>query len=109
MIDASLGDILYVLNPTFSSELIKRLETNARESRAFDGTMYTPGVVGKYPVMLYLTVSESLPLVSSVADPDLRRIHMLLGLPDPLVRDTDPDVLVRDTDPDLDPSIIKQK
>ncbi len=47
MIDASLGDILYVLNPTFSSELIKRLETNARESRAFDGTMYTPGVVGK--------------------------------------------------------------
>lgn len=46
VIDASLGDILYVLNPTFTSELIKRLETNARESRAFDGTMYTPGVVG---------------------------------------------------------------
>lgn len=46
VIDASLSDILYVLNPTFSPELIKRLETNARESRAFDGTMYTPGVVG---------------------------------------------------------------
>lgn len=46
VIDASLGDILYVLNPTFSTELIKRLETNARESRAFDGTKYTPGVVG---------------------------------------------------------------
>jgi len=46
VIDASLGDILYVLNPTFSSSLIKRLETSTKESRAFDGTMYTPGVVG---------------------------------------------------------------
>ena len=46
VIDASLGDILYVLNPTFSSDLIKRLETSTKESRAFDGSMYTPGVVG---------------------------------------------------------------
>merc|ERR1719474_358510 len=46
VIDASLRDILYVLNPTFTKELIKQLETNTKESRAFDGTMYTPGVVG---------------------------------------------------------------
>jgi len=46
VIDASLGDILYVLNPTFSKELILRLATSARESRAFDGTKYSPGVVG---------------------------------------------------------------
>jgi hypothetical protein len=37
---------------------------------------------------------------TSVADPDPRRIHMFLGLPDP-------DPVVRYTDPD--PSIIKEK
>jgi len=46
VLDASLSDILYVLNPTFTRELIKRMETNTKESRAYDGTMYTPGVVG---------------------------------------------------------------
>ena len=46
VIDASLSDILYVLNPTFTPELIKKLETSSREARAYDGTMYTPGVVG---------------------------------------------------------------
>jgi len=46
VIDASLGDILYVLNPTFTLELVKRLETSTREARAYDGTKYTPGVVG---------------------------------------------------------------
>jgi len=46
VIDASLRDILYVLNPTFTKELIKQLETNTSLSRAYDGTKYTPGVVG---------------------------------------------------------------
>jgi len=46
VIDASLADILYVLNPTFDSALIRRLETSTRESRAYDGTNYIPGVVG---------------------------------------------------------------
>merc|ERR1719290_776910 len=46
IIDASLADILYVLNPTFDMELIRRLETSTRESRAYDGTNYIPGVVG---------------------------------------------------------------
>ena len=30
VIDASLADILYVLNPTFDKELIRRLETSTR-------------------------------------------------------------------------------
>ena len=30
IIDASLADILYVLNPTFDMELIRRLETSTR-------------------------------------------------------------------------------
>ncbi len=42
----------------------------------------------------------------SVADPDIHRIHMFLGLLDP-----DPDPLDRGMDPDPDPdtSIIKNK
>ena len=46
VIDASLNDILYVLNPTFSKELIQKLATGTKEARAYDGTKYTPGVVG---------------------------------------------------------------
>ena len=46
VIDASLGDILYVLNPTFTSELILRLASSSKEARAYDGTKYIPGVVG---------------------------------------------------------------
>ena len=46
VIDASLGDILYVLNPTFTPELIQRLATSSKEARAYDGTKYIPGVVG---------------------------------------------------------------
>ena len=46
IIDASLGDILYVLNPTFTPELIRRLATSSKEVRAYDGTKYIPGVVG---------------------------------------------------------------
>jgi len=46
VIDASLGDILYVLNPTFSEELICRLANSTKEARAYDGTKYSPGVVG---------------------------------------------------------------
>ena len=46
IIDASLNDILYVLNPTFTPELIQRLATSSKEARAYDGTKYVPGVVG---------------------------------------------------------------
>ncbi|XP_059473483.1 U4/U6.U5 tri-snRNP-associated protein 2 [Neocloeon triangulifer] len=46
IIDSSLDDIKYVLNPTFDTELIKNLDTSSKLSRAIDGTMYLPGIVG---------------------------------------------------------------
>ena len=69
IIDPSLSDIIYVLNPTFTSkvggpaiffstcllciyaaysdaQVIKDLETSSKEVRAYNGTLYLPGVVG---------------------------------------------------------------
>ncbi|KAK3089752.1 hypothetical protein FSP39_006198 [Pinctada imbricata] len=46
IIDSSLEDIIYVLNPTFTTEAISVLDTNSKLSRAYDGTTYLPGVVG---------------------------------------------------------------
>ncbi|RVE53249.1 hypothetical protein evm_002082 [Chilo suppressalis] len=46
VIDSSLNDIKYVLNPIFSTEQIKQLDTDTKMSRAIDGTMYMPGIVG---------------------------------------------------------------
>lgn len=46
VIDSSLDDIKYVLNPTFTRENIKTLNTNTRMSRAYDSTLYFPGIVG---------------------------------------------------------------
>eukprot|EP01132_Coremiostelium_polycephalum_P004532 gene4532-5648_t len=46
VIDASLDDIKYLLNPTFTSTQIKNLDTNSTYSRALDGTQYLPGIVG---------------------------------------------------------------
>ena len=46
VIDSSLGDILFVLKPTFTKESIKALETSTKHSRAYDGTTYRPGVFG---------------------------------------------------------------
>ncbi|KAK3727510.1 hypothetical protein QZH41_018373, partial [Actinostola sp. cb2023] len=43
VIDSSLDDIKYVLNPTFTKEDIKLMDTSAKMSRAFDGTTYLPG------------------------------------------------------------------
>ncbi|CAH2068315.1 unnamed protein product, partial [Iphiclides podalirius] len=42
VIDSSLNDIKYVLNPIFTPEQIKQLDTNTKMSRAIDGTMYMP-------------------------------------------------------------------
>lgn len=36
----------YVLNPTFSVEQIKAFDKNQKMSRAYDGTVYLPGIVG---------------------------------------------------------------
>ncbi len=46
IIDPSLSDIVYVLDPTFSQDLIRQVEKRDKEVRAFCGTMYLPGVVG---------------------------------------------------------------
>jgi U4/U6.U5 tri-snRNP-associated protein 2 len=34
------------LNPTFTSEQISQLDSNSKMSRAYDGTLYLPGIVG---------------------------------------------------------------
>uniref|UniRef100_A0A8D8S0N9 ubiquitinyl hydrolase 1 n=1 Tax=Cacopsylla melanoneura TaxID=428564 RepID=A0A8D8S0N9_9HEMI len=46
IVDSSLDDIKYVLNPTFTTEQIKQLDTSDKTSRAIDGTLYLPGIVG---------------------------------------------------------------
>ncbi|XP_039276651.1 U4/U6.U5 tri-snRNP-associated protein 2 isoform X1 [Nilaparvata lugens] len=46
IVDSSLDDIKYVLNPTFTSEHIKQLDSSNKLSRAIDGTLYLPGIVG---------------------------------------------------------------
>ncbi|XP_059060298.1 U4/U6.U5 tri-snRNP-associated protein 2 [Achroia grisella] len=46
VIDSSLNDIKYVLNPIFTMEQIKQLDSDTKMSRAIDGTMYMPGIVG---------------------------------------------------------------
>ncbi|CAF0812132.1 unnamed protein product [Adineta ricciae] len=46
IIDSSLDDIKYVLNPTYSNEQIENLDKNEKMVRAYDGTLYLPGIVG---------------------------------------------------------------
>ncbi|BFZ17968.1 hypothetical protein BsWGS_21007 [Bradybaena similaris] len=46
IIDSSLDDIIYVLNPTFTDIMIRKLDKNPKLSRAYDGTTYLPGIVG---------------------------------------------------------------
>ena len=45
-IDSSLNDIIFVVNPTFSSDYIKNKLEQSKMSRAYDGTHYLPGIVG---------------------------------------------------------------
>lgn len=44
--DSSLNDIKYVLNPIFDEEQITQMDSDTKMSRATDGTMYMPGIVG---------------------------------------------------------------
>ncbi|KAL4458676.1 hypothetical protein ABPG75_013541 [Micractinium tetrahymenae] len=44
--DRSLGDIQYVLNPTFTPEDVSRLDAAVSWARALDGSEYMPGLVG---------------------------------------------------------------
>ncbi|CAF1311187.1 unnamed protein product [Didymodactylos carnosus] len=45
IIDSSLDDIKYVLDPTYTKEHIQQLDKNAKLVRAYDGTLYLPGIV----------------------------------------------------------------
>jgi len=46
IIDSSLDDIIYVLNPTFTQAMTRMLDKTPKLSRAYDGTTYLPGIVG---------------------------------------------------------------
>ena len=46
IIDPSLSDIIYVLDPTYTQEMIGKLETSGKDVRAFCGSAYLPGIVG---------------------------------------------------------------
>ncbi|XP_060876822.1 ubiquitin carboxyl-terminal hydrolase 39-like isoform X3 [Metopolophium dirhodum] len=46
IVDSSLDDIKYVLNPTFAPKHVGQLDTCDKRSRAIDGTLYLPGIVG---------------------------------------------------------------
>lgn len=46
LLDSSLDDIKYVLNPTFDKTQIAQLDKSDKQSRAIDGSMYSPGIVG---------------------------------------------------------------
>ena len=46
MVDRSLGDIKYILNPTYAAQDIGRLDTGVTWARALDGSEYMPGLVG---------------------------------------------------------------
>ncbi|XP_063603203.1 ubiquitin carboxyl-terminal hydrolase 39-like [Penaeus indicus] len=46
IIDSSLNDIIYVVNPTFTKEYIAKKVNQSKMSRAYDGTLYLPGIVG---------------------------------------------------------------
>ncbi|XP_072165657.1 ubiquitin carboxyl-terminal hydrolase 39-like [Diadema setosum] len=46
IIDSSLEDITYVLKPTFTKRQIQQLDQDPKPCRAYDGTTYTPGIVG---------------------------------------------------------------
>lgn len=46
ILDSSLDDIKYVLNPTFTLKHIQNLDNSTKLSRAIDGSLYLPGIVG---------------------------------------------------------------
>lgn len=46
VIDSSLDDIKYLLNPTFTADQIANLDSNTTQSICLDGTPYLPGIVG---------------------------------------------------------------
>jgi len=47
VVDNSLNDIKYNLNPIFSKKDIEHLNTNVNHARALDGTDFIPGTLNK--------------------------------------------------------------
>ncbi|EFA86672.1 SAP DNA-binding domain-containing protein [Heterostelium album PN500] len=46
VVDSSLDDIKYLVNPTFTKEQIALFDKSTKYSRALDGTSYLPGFIG---------------------------------------------------------------
>lgn len=46
VVDPSLSDIQYVLNPTFTPEAVKRLDEASIWAKSLDGKEYMPGLIG---------------------------------------------------------------
>ncbi|KAL7676248.1 hypothetical protein ACOME3_002504 [Neoechinorhynchus agilis] len=46
IMDSSLDDIKYVLNPTYTPESIDELDTSQTKCRSFNGVLYYPGIIG---------------------------------------------------------------
>ncbi|XP_067939184.1 ubiquitin carboxyl-terminal hydrolase 39-like [Watersipora subatra] len=46
IIDSSLDDIIYVLNPVFTRTMIEQLDTTSKQCIAYDGNSYLAGIVG---------------------------------------------------------------
>lgn len=44
--DPSLADIQYVLNPIFTSETVRKLDTTSTWAKSLDGREYMPGLIG---------------------------------------------------------------
>ncbi|GAM18016.1 hypothetical protein SAMD00019534_011910, partial [Acytostelium subglobosum LB1] len=71
VIDPSLDDIKYLINPTFTSDQITKLDMSTKYSRSLDGTQYLPGYVGLNNIKknsFINVVIQSLARVSMVRD-----------------------------------------
>ena len=58
IIDQSLEDIVYVLNPVYKADSIVKLDVMSKPVRAYDGTQYLPGkeisIFIKYFIIIYV-------------------------------------------------------
>ncbi|ROT62424.1 putative U4/U6.U5 tri-snRNP-associated protein [Penaeus vannamei] len=90
IIDSSLNDIIYVVNPTFTKEYIAKKVNQSKMSRAYDGTLYLPGIVGlnnikanDYCNVVLQALSNITPLRNYFLDPNnYSHIHHAPGTKD---------------------------
>ncbi|KAL7640740.1 UNVERIFIED_CONTAM: hypothetical protein RMT77_009015 [Armadillidium vulgare] len=89
IIDSSLSDIIFVVNPTFSEDYILTKVEQNKNSRAYDGTFYLPGIVGlnnikanDYCNVVLQALSNVTPLRNYFLDPkNYDHIHHAPGTP----------------------------